>query len=384
MMPTEGKSADVNPEHIVAVLRAQMRDHSLPLWSHKGWDQSRGGFVERLDLDGNPDVLAARRVRVQARQIYCFAGSALVGWYPQGRELAMKGLDYLLLKAKSPDGKPGYVHLLDPAGAVLDASRDTYDHAFVLLALATAYELTRDSQIRDEIEALVAFLETDLRSPHGGFLEGSSAGLPRRQNPHMHLFEAMIATYDATGDLAYQGRAGELFEIFVANLFDAHRQILGEYFEEDWSKIEPVLVEPGHQAEWVWLLKGFERITGCPTGRYRSQLLISALRYCDPITGCLVDEGDANGNIRKATRRCWPQTEIAKAWIAQAEAGEAGAAEEARHALVRLYRHYLVHPVKGGWYDQFDRDGRSLVNFIPASSFYHVICAIAAADRVLS
>jgi mannose/cellobiose epimerase-like protein (N-acyl-D-glucosamine 2-epimerase family) len=79
----------------------------------------------------------------------------------------------------------------------------------------------------------------------------------------------------------------------------------------------------------------------------------------------------------------WPQTEIAKAWIAQAEGGDAGAAEQARAALWRLERHYLSHPVSGGWYDQFDRDGRSLVAAIPASSFYHVPCACAEADQVL-
>jgi mannose/cellobiose epimerase-like protein (N-acyl-D-glucosamine 2-epimerase family) len=48
-----------------------------------------------------------------------------------------------------------------------------------------------------------------------------------------------------------------------------------------------------------------------------------------------------------------------------------------------LDRHYLQHPVKGGWYDQFDADGNSLVDTIPASSFYHILCAVAEADRVL-
>jgi mannose-6-phosphate isomerase len=74
---------------------------------------------------------------------------------------------------------------------------------------------------------------------------------------------------------------------------------------------------------------------------------------------------------------------MAKAWIAQAEAGEAGAADEARLALARLERHYLCHPVAGGWYDQFDRDGASLVATIPASSFYHVLSAVAEAEQVL-
>jgi mannose-6-phosphate isomerase len=320
---------------------------------------------------------------VQARQVYCFAKAAQLGWYPPGREIALKGLAYLLAKAKAPDGRPGYVHRLTPDGAVLDPRRDTYDHAFVLLALATVYSLGRDAQVRAEIDALLSFMDAHLRSPHGGFLEGLPSSMPRRQNPHMHLFEAMIAAFDATHDTAFQNRAGEFFALFLSSLYDKQKRVLGEYFEEDWSRIEPVSVEPGHQAEWVWLLKGFERITGCPTARPRAELLESALRYRDDATGCLVDEGDAEGNRRRHTRRLWPQTEMAKAWIAQAEAGDSGAADEARAALLRLERHYLSHPVAGGWYDQFDRDGKSLVATIPASSFYHVLCAVSEAEQVL-
>jgi mannose/cellobiose epimerase-like protein (N-acyl-D-glucosamine 2-epimerase family) len=372
-----------NLQDIVEVLAKLLIEHALPLWSREGWDWSRGGFVERLDSEGRADYEAPRRVRVQARQVYCFAKAAQMGWYPEGRDIALKGLEYLLAKARSPDGRPGFVRLLGPDGSATDSVRDTYDHAFVLLALAAVYQLTNDAQVRHEIVSLSGFLDSDLRSPHGGFLEGIPATLPRRQNPQMHLFEAMIATFDATGDLAYQKRAGDLFGLFVANLYDPRRQVLGEYFEEDWSRIEPVCVEPGHQAEWVWLLSGFERITGCPTGRHRSGLLASALRYRDDVTGCLFDEGNADGSVRKFTRRLWPQTEIAKAWLAQAEAGEHGAADQAREALARMYRHHLCHPVLGGWYDQFDRDNRSLVASIPASSFYHVLCAVAEAERVL-
>ena len=371
-----------NDAAIVAALKSQLVTHSLPLWSSEGWDSAAGGFVERLDHEGRADRAAPRRVRVQARQIYCYAKAAQIGWYPQGADIARKGLEYLLAKGKSPDGRPGFVHVLAPDGSVLNPLRDTYDHAFVLLALAALYQLDQDAQIRSEIDSLMAFFDTELRSPDGGYAEGVPASLPRRQNPQMHVFEALIATFDATHDPAFQARAGDLFGLFIASLYDGKKKVLGEYFEQDWSRIEPVSVEPGHQAEWVWLLKGFERITGCPTARHRGELLASALRFRDA-TGCLVDEGDAAGNIHKASRRCWPQTEIAKAWIAQAEAGDAAAADEARAALVRLQTHYLSHPVKGGWYDQFDADGRSLVDAIPASSFYHVLCAVAEAERVL-
>jgi mannose/cellobiose epimerase-like protein (N-acyl-D-glucosamine 2-epimerase family) len=368
---------------VIARLKRRMIEHALPLWSGEGWDRRSGGFVERLTPDGRADLNVPRRTLIQARQIYCFAKAAQMGWCPEGREIALKGLDYLLTKGKAPDGRPGFVYALAPDGSVDSPLRDTYGHAFVLLALATVYALDRDAQIRTEIDALCHFLETQLKSPHGGFLEGLPPSMPRRQNPHMHLFEAMIAAFDATHDTVFQNRAGDFFSLFLANFYDKQKQLLGEYFEEDWSRIEPVSIEPGHQAEWAWLLKGFERITGCPTGRFRGELLASALRYRDEATGCLVDEGDTAGNVRRHTRRLWPQTEIAKAWIAQAESGEAGAADEARAALARFEQHYLSHPVAGGWYDQFDRDGVSLVATIPASSFYHVLSAVTEAEQVI-
>ena len=92
---------------IVARLKLRMVDHCLPLWSTEGWDDKAGSFIDRLDCDGRADRLAPRRVLVQARQIYCYAKAAQMGWYPDGRAIALKGLEHLLAKAKAPDGKPG-------------------------------------------------------------------------------------------------------------------------------------------------------------------------------------------------------------------------------------------------------------------------------------
>jgi mannose-6-phosphate isomerase len=378
------QTEDDSGEDIVATLRQLMTEHTLPLWGGRGWDAQRGGFIDRLSADGEPDLEAPKRLRVQARQIYSFAKAAQLDWYPEGRSLALKGLDYMLAKARGRDGKPGYVSLLAPDGTMMSNARDTYDHAFVLLALAAVYQFDRDPQIRAEIDSVLGFLDTALRSRDGGYLEGLPPTLPRRQNPHMHLFEAMIALFDATHDAGFQNRAGEFFSLLLAHFYDQRTQTVGEYFEEDWSKIMPVSVEPGHQAEWVWLLNGFERITGCPTGRHRSALLGSAMRYCDARTGCLVDEGDTEGAIIRSSRRCWPQTEIAKAWITQAESSEPGAADAARASLHRLEKFYLRHPIKGAWYEHFDGEGRLITETIPASSLYHILGAVIEADRVLT
>ena len=39
-------------QNIVKVLNSLMVEHSLPLWSGEGWDSKAGGFVEKLDIEG--------------------------------------------------------------------------------------------------------------------------------------------------------------------------------------------------------------------------------------------------------------------------------------------------------------------------------------------
>ena len=78
---------------IVAQLKNFIIERSLPLWSGEGWDRAGGGFVDRLDKEGSADRLAPRRTFVQARQIYCFAKAAQTGWYPEGKEIALKLVD---------------------------------------------------------------------------------------------------------------------------------------------------------------------------------------------------------------------------------------------------------------------------------------------------
>ena len=157
-----------------------MIEQALPLWATQGWDGRHGGFIERLAPDGTPDRDAPRRLLVQARQIYCFAKAAQLGWYPPGHELALRGLDHLLSTYKSPDGRPGYVAVVAPDASIVSAFRDTYGHAFVLLALAQVFQLDRDAQIRTEIDQALAFLDHHLKSDHGGYIEGGPGAAPPR------------------------------------------------------------------------------------------------------------------------------------------------------------------------------------------------------------
>jgi mannose/cellobiose epimerase-like protein (N-acyl-D-glucosamine 2-epimerase family) len=207
--------------------------------------------------------------------------------------------------------------------------------------------------------------------------------MPRRQNPQMHLFESMAAAFDATDDPAFQNPAPANPSFFLANLLRQAEAGTGRIFRGRLVAHRARQRRARHQAECLWLLKGFERITDCPTDKFRSKLLASALRYREESTACLIDESDAVSNIKWQSRRPWPQTKGAKAWVAQAEARGGCCRRSPRGAVVPRTalseasgRWGLVRPVRSRR-PIADRDHPGVV-------FYHVLCATVEADAVLS
>jgi len=367
-------------------LKSWLIDTVLPFWADRGVNQATGAFHERLTATGAPDLTAVRRLRVQARQVYVYSHAAVLGWYPRGSVIALRAFDAMVAAAHAPDGRPGFIHTMSAAGDVLDDRRDSYDHAFVVLACAWLLRATDEKRVRAMFDRTLDFVDQSLTAADGTLLEGLPASEPRRQNPQMHWFEAMLALKAALDHPQAAERADRSLALFRTKLFDARTRTLGEYFDQAW---EPVsgdmgnIIEPGHQAEWVWLLRQHETLFATPRGDLATQVLEATLRWLDPKLHLLVDEADRAGGVRRGTRRSWLQTELAKAWIAQAEAGHAGAVREAERALQTLRDGYLGKPFDAGWIDQLDERGEHLAGPVSASTLYHIFVAIAEADRVL-
>jgi mannose-6-phosphate isomerase len=370
--------------------RAWLFDEALPLWAGQGVDPRDGSFYERLTLTGAPDTGAPRRVRVQARQLHVFCEAAELGWDGGASDLVRRGFDVFLERCWAPDGSPGWIHMLDADGRVIDQQRDTYDHAFALLGLASVYKVTGDVRALEHAEQTIAYLEAQLADRvHGGYAEGSAPASFRRSNPHMHLLEAFLAWHAATGERAWLDRADAMVRLFRTKFFDPASGTLSEYFERDWSRAAGAageVVEPGHHLEWAWLLHwAFAAGGGDATIEARS-LYDSALTHGLDGSGFVVDELNRSGWVTRATRRCWPQTERIKAHLAMAKAGDEGAAvAAATAALALLDGAYLGGPVRGGWMDQFDGSGKPMSSHVPASTFYHLMVSFKAliefADR---
>lgn len=355
--------------------KAWLITKALPFWEKHAID-SQGGFYEDLNLKGRPKKKLVRRLRVQARQIYVYSHATDLGWY-DGQSVADNALNFMLDKGYKIGGHPGFIHRLNPDYSVRDDSRDLYDNAFYLLGLAWH----GSERARGVIDEMLSYLDGAMRL-QDGFLESHPPVFPRRQNPHMHLFEAMMALFDRTGDRSYLDRAAPLYEMFTRKIFDPDNHVIIEYFDRAFNplKADPYdSVEPGHAAEWIWLLRSYQTRTGTDTSQYADALYNKIIIHS---SGWLVDERGFDDRIIRPTRRLWVQTELLKAHLAQAEYGVEGAADMAAAVLDGLFESYLKP--NGTWMDQFDGDSRPCAQAMPVSTFYHIFCAIAESVRVAS
>lgn len=362
-----------------------LKEIAFPFWTEWGFDAQQLAFHERLSQDGSPDRRVPRRVRVQARQIYVFSHAAVRGIYPQGADLALRAFERLLATAYRPDGLPGYVHLLTPDGGVADARRDSTDHLFLVLALAWLARATGDAQVRARLEALLDYIDEAFTLPDGSLrTEAGRDDLPRLQLPHMHGFEAMLALHAALAHPKALPRAAQLRRIFEQRFYDAGSATLIERLQPDGSRPEHWQQEdiaPGLQAEWCWMLRRHEQLTGMAPDLRATRMFEVARRSADA-HGLLVDAADRLGRARTAARRSWPQTELVKGWVGEHEAGHPHARIAGEAALAALFSQYLDKPSKGLWVDQINSSAQVVTGSVSASTFYHLFVAITEAARV--
>ncbi|MBZ9885517.1 AGE family epimerase/isomerase [Mesorhizobium sp. CA10] len=359
-------------------VRHWLFEETLPLWSTLGVDERHGGFHEALGFDAAP-LMKPKRMRTQARQVYAFAVAKERGWDGPADRLIAHGIDFMAGQGRTDRG--GWVRTLNIDGSVADPVEDAYDHSCVLLALAHAHMSGHPNALR-LAEETFAFLDAHLEDARlTGFLETSDGAEERRSNPHMHLLEAFLAWHKATGERAYLRRAARIIDLFRSHFFDAESWTLGEYFDDGWKPAageKRSWTEPGHHFEWASLLVDFAARSGQgELTAFARKLYASAVANgLNRATGLAYGAVSRQGLPLDTVSRSWPQAEAIKAAIALDGSGGPDLKPEIEARVGRLFRWHIDPAPLGLWIDRIDERGRSLATDVPASIFYHLVCAL--------
>lgn len=363
-------------------LRTRFVKETLEPWLAAG--NTRTGIVPgKLSRNWVPDLERPTSLTDQSRFIFVMSR----GYQVTGRAEylnSMKKATNALLEHFSAEVSGEWYKSVAADGRPINKSRHPYGYAFVILALANAYEQSGDTSYRDA--AFSTWLNWEELAQIADYNKTGIDGY-KSQNPLMHLFEAILVLHHATDSGLVLQSAKTLAEFTFSSLFQKDGGYLPEWYDGSWKPLNEEKngnVDLGHQIEWAFLLS--EAVQAGLAQEYLSignQLLDFALKAgYDENNGGLRSTGYYNGT-GSGDKGWWQQAELLRTLMRYASDHDRKALWSKFETSLEYVSQNFSDKQNGGWYP---------TPFDPASSTkapqpgvgYHITGMHSEALRLLS
>lgn len=329
-----------------------------------------------LGLQGEP-LDGQRDLYVTARQVHCFSIARLLG-RPGAADIARRGVE--ALAGPFADRQWGGWHTsLTREGDVLDAGKSAYAHAFVLLAASSALQagVPGAPELLDRAAAVIEnhFWQEGEGASAESFDENWEPSEPdyRGQNANMHLTEAMMAAYEATGRHIFLDHAVRIATKIVNAHARRHQWRVPEHFDATWTVLpdynadvpadpfRPYGAVPGHGLEWARLVLQLHALDGASTpwapDAARDLFAEATDHGWDAASGGIVYSVDLAGQPVNTARMHWGIAEAigAAAWLYGTT--HEPSYDEWYRAFWDYAARYFIDAVGGSWWHEIDHEG---------------------------
>jgi sulfoquinovose isomerase len=231
----------------------------------------KGGFFD-LDERGLPKRESPKRGLIATgRLVHSFAVAQMMG-RPGAATIVDHGMKALWTLHRDPVAG-GYPW---EAGPGADTTRQAYGHAFVLLAASSASLAGHPDAARVIADVTNVILDRFWEARHGAVAEEFDAAWKplsgyRGQNANMHMTEALMAAFEATGEARYLEMAEQIATRVIHTIARAHDWHVFEHFDAEWQPdttyrgsdmFRPFGTTPGHALEWSRLIAQLDALNG--------------------------------------------------------------------------------------------------------------------------
>jgi mannose/cellobiose epimerase-like protein (N-acyl-D-glucosamine 2-epimerase family) len=329
-----------------------------------------GGFID-LDPEGRPigPDNPVRPIHGTARMVHCYAIASLLG-RPGADDIVDHGVKFLWERHRDAQ-HGGYVWSVDNDGP-RDDTKQGYGHAFVLLAASSAKVVGHplaDAMLAD-ITGLIE--ERFWEERHGAITEEFSrdwVAVPnyRGQNSNMHLTEALMAAYEATGDRAYLDKAESIAGLIIRRRAGELGFRVAEHFDADWQldldyqgseMFRPSGATPGHWLEWarltlqLWVLGGKQQswMPDASAALFRNAVELG----WDKAHGALFYTLDWDNRPLMHHKLWWPMCEGAAAAAFLNEHQPSSFHETWYRRFWSTIADHFIDYRQGGWFEELD------------------------------
>ncbi len=348
-----------------------------------------GGFFD-LGREGQT-IDTPRQLHTTTRMVHCHVVGQLLG-RAQSAAMVDHGLQFLK-NGHRDDVHGGYIWSLAD-GRPVDDTKQAYGHAFVLLA-ASSGKLVGHPLADGVIADVTDVLETRFWEEEFGAVseeynrDWSPISDYRGQNSNMHLTEALMAAFEATGEAFYLEKAKRIASLIIGKHAASLGYRVAEHFNAKWEldndysgneMFRPSGSTPGHWLEWarlclqLWVLDGkkLDWLKDAAIALFERSITLG----WDKVYGGFFYTLDWQNNPRKREKLWWPVSE----GIGAAAFLQAHAASEFHSAwygkLWDFVTAHLVDREYGGWFPELSEDLKPTQNlFIGKPDIYHAFQA---------
>ncbi|WP_053352311.1 AGE family epimerase/isomerase [Leucobacter musarum] len=332
-----------------------------------------------LDDAGRPVTAEGSQLWLAGRYTYCAVLGHLLG-FPGQAQRVEHGLAFLRSGALRDTADGGWfvtVGAADPAAN--SALKESYGHAFVLLAAASAKlaGFDADDLYADVLTELERWWEPGPQMYADTWdREFTTLDPYRGANPNMHLVEAGLLAYEADGDPRHIERSTAIVRRLIGEVTAQNEWRLPEHYLEDWtpdpeygadspdSHFRPYGATVGHWLEWARLIVALETAQRAALGESDSWLIDAAQNLFrraladawDEDRGGFAFSTDWSGNILNDHRFHWV---IAEAIGTSAVLYRVTGNSEYADWYARFWAYAAEHHIEtdGSWIHELDVDG---------------------------
>tara|TARA_R110002124_G_scaffold31397_1_gene106393 strand:+ start:634 stop:1821 length:1188 start_codon:yes stop_codon:yes gene_type:complete len=228
----------------------------------------QGGYFQNYMDNGDLFDSGFKQLVSSTRIVVNYATAGMLFERDDYLKMARHGLDFVEQVHWQPDAD-GYAWTLQD-NQPQDMTQQAYGYAFVLLAYAAARKaglVTSNDMLLTTYQHLESrFWQADFGLYADEISPAGELSPYRGQNSNMHLCEAMLAAYEASGEQVFLSRAQTLAQNIAFRQADLTDGLIWEHyttdFQPDWeyNKDDPKNLyrpwgfQPGHQTEWTKLL----------------------------------------------------------------------------------------------------------------------------------
>jgi mannose/cellobiose epimerase-like protein (N-acyl-D-glucosamine 2-epimerase family) len=375
--------------HSRDTLLAHIR-HTMAFY-HPRCIDPEGGFYHFFKDDGTVYDRHTRHLVSSTRFVFTYAMAYRHFGDAQYADAMRHGVRFLREVHRNPS-TGGYAWQLrwqDRTATVLDDTNHCYGLAFVLLAYAHA-ALAGMEEARDYLAETWGLMESRFwQEQHGLYADEASGNWTvlhpyRGQNANMHTCEALLAAWEASGELRYLHRAEQLAHNITVRQAALADGLVWEHYHQDWSVdweynrhdktniFRPWGYQPGHLTEWAKLLLILERHAGhlqqssAWLAPRAAELFDAALaRAWDGQYGGIFYGFGPDGEICDSDKYFWVQAESLAAAALLAARSEQGGKRRYLDWYDKLWhyswQHFIDHR-HGAWYRILAHDNSKITD----------------------